>query len=139
MNDDSRGTNDKRFKDALHAVPRAQPPVDLPARIIAQLPQKHAALQARWLGAVTAGAALLGLALAYQTAFDLYTRGAFDLVAYYTAQPAIVATYPREAFGALAQAIPWLTVGLSAGVLGIALILVYRLAADIRSGFWQHA
>lgn len=131
--------NDERLEDALRAVPRAMPPGDLSARIIAQLPQQRAAAHARWLGALTCGAALLGIALAYQTAFDMSMRGAFDLLAYYTAQPAIVATYPREAFDALAQAIPWLTLLLSASVLGAALILVYRLTAQVRAGLWQHA
>lgn len=139
MNDDGHRTNDERLENALRAVPRVQPAQDLSARIIAQLPQNPAAARARWLGALTAGAALLGLVLAYQTAFDLYSRGAFDLVAYYTAQPAIVATYPREAFGALAQAIPWLTAALSASVLGFALVLTYRLAADVRPASGQSA
>jgi hypothetical protein len=139
MNRSSHLSNDARLEDALRNLPRAQPASDLSARIIAQLPQNRATPHARWLGALTVSAALLGIVLAYQTAFDLHTRGAFDLVAYYTAQPAIVATYPREAFGALAQAIPWLTVLASASVLGLALVLVYRLAANVRSMFWQRA
>lgn len=137
MSDTER--TDERLEHALRAVPHAQPASDLSARIIAQLPQNHAAAHARWLGALTLSAALLGIALAYQTAFDLSTRGAFELVAYYTAQPAIVATYPREAFDALAQAIPWLTALTSACMLGIALILVYRLTANVRAGLWQRA
>lgn len=136
MNDSER--TDERLERALRAVPRAQPANDLSTRIIAQLPQPRVA-HARWFGALTLAAALCGIVLAYQTAFDLDTRGAFDLMAYYAAQPAIVATYPREAFGALAAAIPWLTVAASASALGVALILASRLTAKARVDFWQRA
>ena len=139
MMHDTQTPNDERLENALRSLPRAKPARDLSARIIATLPQNHAAVHARWLGALTFGAAVVGIALAYQTAFDMSMRGAFDLLAYYTAQPAIVATYPREAFGALAQAIPWLTAVMSAGAMGIALILVYRLTAQVRAGLWQRA
>lgn len=136
MNDRERA--DERLERALRVVPRAQPATDLSARIIAQLPQRRDA-RAQWLGALTLAAALCGIVLAYQTAFDLDARGAFDLVAYYAAQPAIVATYPREAFGALAAAIPWLTVAASVSALGVALILAHRLTAKTRVDFWQRA
>ncbi|MBI4672154.1 MAG: hypothetical protein HY741_10870 [Chloroflexi bacterium] len=129
MKSDERSSTDERIERALQELDIAPAP-DLAARIIARLPPSRAANPL--LGAATMLAALLGVALAYQTAFDLHTNGAFELLSYYTAQPAIVTTYPGEALGALAQAIPWLTVLLGASVLGIALYLVQRLTANAR-------
>ena len=134
MNESIRTHDDERLERALHELPRAKPAHDLSARIIAQLPQAETArAQPRYLRALTAALALCGLVLAYQTAFDLSARGALDLMSYYAAQPAIVTLYPLEAFGALAQAIPWLMLVSSATVLSIALVLVYRLTAQPRT------
>lgn len=130
---------EQRIEDALRDMPRVAPAADLSARIIARLPHHATRAHQRTLGAVTLLAALLGLALAYQTAFDLHANGALDLLSYYATQPAIVTTYPYEAFGALAQAIPWLTVLVTAGVLCLALVLVYRLTADARFEFLHRA
>ena len=116
---------DERIEQALREIPRAAPAPDLSARIVAQLPQAYA--PTRRLRALTLVVALLGVMLAYRTAFDLYTNGAFELLAYYTTQPAIVTTYPRQAMGALAQAIPWLMVAASTGMLASALYLVFRM------------
>ena len=116
---------DERIEQALREIPRAAPATDLSARIVAQLPQTRA--PTRQLRVITFVVALLGVLLAYRTAFDLYTNGAFELLAYYTAQPAIVTTYPRQAFGALAQAIPWLMIAASTGMLASALYLVFRI------------
>ncbi len=116
---------DERIEQALREIPRAAPAADLSARIVAQLPQTRA--PTRQLRVITFVVALLGVLLAYRTAFDLYTNGAFELLAYYTAQPAIVTTYPRQAFGALAQAIPWLMIAASTGMLASALYLVFRI------------
>ncbi len=127
---------DERLENALRALPRAKPDDDLAARIIATLPPR-ATMHARWMGALTLAAAALGIVLAYQIAFDMATRGAFDLLADYTAQPAIVTLYPRQALDALAQAIPWFMVALSAGALGLAVFLASRLTAQARRGAWQ--
>lgn len=122
---------DERLEQALRALPRVKPANDLAARIIATLPPPRA------VGALMALAAALGLGLAYQTAFDMSMRGAFDLLADYAAQPAIVTLYPRQAFDALAQAIPWFMVALSASALGLAALLAARLTARTRAALWQ--
>ncbi|GEM_PF-3551871 len=128
---------DERLEQALRALPRIKPANDLAARIIATLPPPRAATHARAVGALMALAAALGLGLAYQTAFDMSMRGAFDLLADYAAQPAIVTLYPRQAFDALAQAIPWFMVALSASALGLAALLAARLTARTRAALWQ--
>jgi hypothetical protein len=130
---------EQRIADALRDMPRVAPAPDLSTRIIASLPSHAAPLPSRGLGAATALVALLGLALAYQTAFDLHSNGALDLLSYYATQPAIVTTYPYEAFDALAQAIPWLTVLLTGGVLCVAFVLVYRWTANARLAFSHRA
>jgi len=132
------GATDERIERALRELAPAAPAPDLSARIIAQLPRTNAAQPANpLLGAAALLAALLGVALAFKTAFDLSANGAFELLAYYTAQPAIVTTYPGEALGALAQAIPWLTVLFGAGVLFVAAYLIYRVTARARFSFAQ--
>ena len=128
---------DERLEQALRDVPRAAPAPDLSARIMAQLPQTHA--PTRQLRVITLIVALLGLVLAYRTAFDLHTNGAFELLTYYTNQPAIVTTYPRQAFGALAQAIPWLMVLASTAMWASALYLVFRMTNLARRNATQHA
>ncbi len=128
MADDPRST-DERIERALYELGRVEPAPDLSARILTTLPPQ--ARRARvpapaWLGAATLLAAMLGFALAYRTAFILRANGAFDLVAYYTAQPEIVTLYPNEAWNALAAAIPWATVVTAALMLTLALALTYR-------------
>lgn len=130
------GSTEERIERALQELAPAAPAPDLSARIIAQLPRTDGARAANpVLGAATLLAALLGVALAYKTAFDLSANGAFELLSFYTAQPAIVTTYPGEALGALAQAIPWLTVLLGASVLFVAVYLIYRVTARVRVSF----
>lgn len=134
------GATEERIERALRELAPAAPPPDLSARIIAQLPRTHGARGANpLLGAASLGAALLGVALAYKTAFDLSANGALELLSFYTAQPAIVTTYPGEALGALAQAIPWLTVLLGAGVLFVAAYLIHRVTARLHVSFAEHA
>lgn len=117
----------ERMERVLNGLGRAEPAADLSARIIATLPQQARGPQTNgWLGAATVLAALLGFGMAYQTALTLGTNGAFELVSYYTAQPEIVTTYPNEAWGALAAAVPWVTVAISLVMLAVALVLTYR-------------
>lgn len=123
----ARAADAQRFERALSQMARAEPAEDLSARIIAALPRQasHARTNG-WLGAATLIAALIGFALAYQTAFMLRANGVFDLVTYYTTQPEIVTMYPNEALGALAVAIPWMTVTFSLVMLAVALALTFR-------------
>lgn len=124
---DERRTTDERIERALKELTRVEPAPDLSARIIATLPRHAREPKTNpWLGVATLLAAMIGFALAYQTAFTLRANGAFELVSYYTAQPEIVTTYPTEAWGALAAAIPWMTVALGFVMLAVALILSYR-------------
>ncbi len=123
----------QRVEQSLKRLTRVEPAPDLSARIISKLPRAASqpmAYPSRWLGAAALVSALLGLVLAYQTAFDLRVNGAFELVSYYTAQPEIVTTYPSEAFGALSSAIPWATLVLSFLVLAVALFLVMRATQE---------
>lgn len=123
----ARAADAQNLERALSQMTRAEPAADLSARIIAALPR-----QARqeptngWLGAATLIAALIGFALAYQSAFLLRANGVFELVSYYTTQPEIVTMYPNEALGALAVAIPWMTVAISLVMLAVALGLTFR-------------
>lgn len=123
--------NEERLERALKNLPRVKPANDLSARIIAQLPRADAARQRR-LALVTIGAALLGIAFAFQSAMDMYNNGALELLSYYAAQPAIVTTYPHEAFVVIACAMPWLSIFASACVLGLALALVRRVTGNAR-------
>lgn len=123
--------NEERLERALKNLPRVKPANDLSARIIAQLPAVNAARQRR-LVPVTLGAALLGIAFAFQSAMDMYNNGALELLSYYAAQPAIVTTYPHEAFVVIACAMPWLSIFASACVLGLALALVRRVTGNAR-------
>lgn len=127
---------EERIENALREIERVKPTADLSARIIAALPNeaKHpnAALQP-WLVVSMLLAAMIGFASAYQTAFTLRANGAFDLVSYYTAQPEIVTMYPSQAWGALAAAIPWMTVLLSLMMLVVAFVLTYRWTSGIRA------
>lgn len=133
MTDHSSQTTDERVERALRELQGAQPASDLSARIVASLPTQSVSTNAHpLLGAATLGAALLGLALAYQTAFTLRVNGAFELVAYYTAQPEIVVMYPDQAWSALAAAIPWLTMLFGFVVLGMALLLAVRWTGAAR-------
>lgn len=117
----------ERMERVLSGLGRAEPAADLSARIIATLPQHARSPQtSAWLGAAAVLAALLGFGLAYQTAFLLRINGVFELVSYYTSQPEIVTTYPNEAWGALAVAVPWMTVAISLVMLTVALVLTYR-------------
>lgn len=123
----------QRVEAALQRLSRIEPAPDLSARIIARLPRtavEPMRTRSPWLGAAAFLSALLGLVLAYQTAFDLRMNGVFELVSYYTSQPAIVTTYPNEAFGALWSAIPWATLVLSFAVLAMALLLVMRATQE---------
>jgi hypothetical protein len=111
---------------------RAEPAADLSSRIVASLPHeaKHPnGVVSPWLGVITLLAAMLGFALAYQTAFTLRANGAFELVSYYTAQPEIVTTYPNQAWFAFASAVPWMTAAISILLLSVALVLTYRWTA----------
>lgn len=117
----------QRLERALGHIARVEPETDLSARIVAALPRQAQQPNANpWLGVATLLAALIGFALAYQTAFSLNANGTFELVSYYTAQPEIVTTYPNEAWSALAGSIPWMTATLSLAVLVVALVLTYR-------------
>lgn len=123
----------ERVEAALTRLSRMEPAPDLSARIIARLPRaaSRPALQhSPGLRAAALVAALVGLGLAYQTAFDLRMNGVFELVSYYTSQPEIVTTYPNEALGALWSAIPWATLVLSFAVLAAALFLVMRATQE---------
>ena len=125
----SRHTTEERMERALQEIGRAQPARDLSARIIATLPRDAREPNAqtnKWFGIATLLAALLGFALAYQTAFTLRANGAFELVYNYTTQPEIVTLYPSEAWGALAAAIPWLNVGVSVVMMFVAIWLFSR-------------
>lgn len=116
-----------RFERALRQLERVTPESDLPARIIASLPQNaRDANTNAWLGVATLLTALIGFALAYQAAFTLNANGAFELVSSYTFQPEIVAMYPDQAWSALASAIPWMTVAISFVMFTIALGLTVR-------------
>ena len=123
-------TTDERIERALQEIGRTEPAGDLSARIIANLPHDAHTWNAKaGLGVVTLLAALIGFALAYQTAFTLRANGAFDLVSYYTTQPEIVMMYPSEAWRALAAAIPWMSMGISMVMLAVAFWLTARLTA----------
>jgi hypothetical protein len=122
-----RARNAQRLELALGELTKVEPAADLSARIIATLPkQANGRHPTVWLGAACLFAALAGLALTYETAFTLRSNGVFELVSFYTAQPEIVTMYPNEAWGALAGAIPWLTVAFSLVTLALALALAYR-------------
>ncbi len=125
MIEDRQGTTDERIERVLREMERVEPANDLSARIIATLPRQAGASNP-FLGVATLLAALIGFALAYQTAFTLRANGAFELVSYYTAQPEIVTTYPSEAWSALAAVIPWMTVTIALAMLVVALVLTYR-------------
>ncbi len=130
MNDERRKMDDERIERALQDIGRAEPANDLSARIIANLPRAAQTPNVNvGLGVVTLLAALLGFALAYQSAFTLRANGAFDLVSYYTTQPEIVTMYPSEAWRALAAAIPWMSMGISMVMLAVAFWLTARLTA----------
>jgi hypothetical protein len=117
----------QRFERVLSGLERAEPAGDLSAQIIARLPREARSTSTNaWLGVATLIAAMIGLALAYQTAFLLWANGAFDLVSYYTAQPEIVTMYPNQALGTLAAAIPWLTVAISLVMLAVTFLLTVR-------------
>lgn len=118
----------QRVERALTQLVRVEPAADLAARIIAALPRaaRQNAVVNPWLGVVTLFAAMVGFALAFETAGTLRTNGAFELVSYYTMQPEIVTTYPNEALSALAGAVPWMTVALGVAMLAIALLLTVR-------------
>ena len=127
-----RAADARRVEDVLGQIARVEPAADLSARIIATLPRR--AQQSNpsvnpWLGVATLLAAMIGFALAYQTAFTLRANGTFELVSYYTTQPEIVTTYPGEAWGALAASIPWMTLAISMVILAVALVLTYRWTA----------
>lgn len=127
-----RAVQAQRIERALGQLERIEPSVDLSERIMAALPQEARQSNGAWspwLGVTTLFAALLGFALAYQTAFTLRANGAFELVSYYTTQPEIVTTYPNQAWEALASAIPWLTAAVSIVMLAVALVLTYRWTA----------
>jgi len=127
-----RAADAMRMEEALAHLARAEPAADLSARIIATLPRRAQQSNSPvnpWLGVATLLAAMIGFALAYQTAFTLRANGAFELVSYYTTQPEIVTTYPGEAWGALAASVPWMTLAISTVILAVALILTYRWTA----------
>jgi hypothetical protein len=125
-----RAAEGQRLERALEQMTRAEPANDLAERIIATLPRRARSGTANpWLGPATLLAAMLGFALAYQTAFTLRANGAFELLSYYTLQPEIVTTYPNQAWGALAAAVPWMTLAASLVMLAIALVLTYRWAS----------
>lgn len=123
-----RAADGQRVERALTQVGRVEHAPDLSTRIIAALPSeaRQNAFVNPWLGVITLFAAMLGFALAFQTAVTLRANGAFELVSYYTMQPEIVTTYPGEAWGALAAAVPWMTVGIGVAMLAIALVLTVR-------------
>lgn len=122
-----RAAQAQRFERVLSGLERVEPAGDLSAQIIARLPQAaRGSVNNAWLGAATLIAAMIGLALAYQTAFLLRANGVFDLVSYYTAQPEIVTLYPDQALGTLAGAVPWLTVGISLVMLAVTFVLTVR-------------
>lgn len=117
----------ERMEQALRELEPAKPARDLAQRIIATLPRSARQAPANpWLGVSTLFTALLGFALAYQTAFILRANGVFELLSYYTAQPEIVTTYPAEAWTALSAVIPWVTVTVSVVTVALALWLMYR-------------
>jgi hypothetical protein len=121
---------DERIERAFAEIGRVQTPPELPGRIIAALPRQARGPNASpWIGVATLIAAMIGFALAYQTAFTLRSNGAFELVSYYTTQPEIVTTYPNQAWATLAEAVPWMTLAISLVMLTIALILTYRWTA----------
>lgn len=127
---------DERIEEALREIERVTPGTDLATRIIAALPNEaknRNAAMPPWLAVSMLLAAMIGFASAYQTAFTLRANGAFDLVSYYTAQPEIVTMYPSQAWGALAAAIPWMTVLLSLMMLVVAFVLTYRWTSGIRA------
>lgn len=117
----------QRYERVLSGLERVEPAGELAAQIIARLPQQARVVSNNaWLGVATLIAAMIGLALAYQTAFLLRANGAFDLVSYYTAQPEIVTMYPNQALGTLAAAVPWLTVAISLVMLAVTFLLTVR-------------
>jgi anti-sigma factor RsiW len=118
----------QRMERALQGLGRAEPAADLSARIIAQLAHRSRANAPVWLGLLTLAVALLSFGLAYQTAFDLQTNGAFELVAVYSSQPQILTTYPGAAWDAFVSAIPWATLVAAGAALCAAMVLVYRFA-----------
>lgn len=126
----------QRVERALTQLARVEPAGDLAARIIAALPRaaRQNAMVNPWLGVTTLIAAMLGFALAFETAVTLRTNGAFELVSYYTMQPEIVTTYPNEAWSTLAAAIPWMTVAISLAMLAIALLLTVRWTSQTTKG-----
>lgn len=125
-----RAAEGQRLERALEQMTRVEPAGDLAERIIATLPRQAREPNANpWLGAATLIAAMVGFALAYQTAFTLRANGAFELVSYYTTQPEIVTTYPNQAWSTLAAAVPWMTLAVSLVMLAVALILTYRWTA----------
>lgn len=122
-----RAAGAQRIERALEQLPRAEPAADLAERILATLPrQAREPIANPWLGPATLIAAMVGFALAYQTAFTLRANGAFELVSYYTMQPEIVTTYPNQAWSTLAAAVPWVTLAVSLVMLALALVLTYR-------------
>jgi hypothetical protein len=134
--DERRTTDDRqrppddigeRIERALEQLKRVEPAPDLSARIIASLPPRARGTSVNaWLSIATLLAALVGFVLAYQTAFSLRANGAFELVAYYTAQPEIVTMYPDQAWSALAAAIPWMTAAVSVLMFAVTLGLTIR-------------
>lgn len=125
-----RAAEGQRLERALEQMTRVEPAEDLAERIIATLPRQARETGANpWLGVATLIAAMIGFALAYQTAFTLRANGAFELVTYYTTQPEIVTTYPNQAWSTLAAAVPWMTLAVSLVMLALALVLTYRWTA----------
>lgn len=130
----------RRMERALGTLPRLHPPYDLSQRIIASLPASGASPTAgvvakhAWVvGVASFIAALLALAFVYQIAFDLQSNGALDLLSMYTSQPAIVTTYPGEALGTLLNLVPWLTLGMTLGIVLIAGVLMRQLIVSLDS------
>lgn len=119
-----------RIEGALAQLPRESASPAFAARIISSLPAptpRRVPSRPSWgLGLAFAVAAVLMLALVYQTAVDLSANGALDLLSMYTNMPQIVTNYPTEAVATLLDTVPWLQLLITFGALLVAVVLAQQ-------------
>ena len=128
-----------RLDELLSQLRRAEPEPDLAGRIVAAVEAQAAAAetrQRRWrttaIGLGVAFAALLFLALGYDTLVVLNQGGALAFLSLFWSQPDVVVSYPVEALLALVESLPLVELALTLGALLVGALLVEQLAAVLR-------
>lgn len=128
----ARVTRDRRMEHTLREMPRAHPPRDLAARIVAAVELRAAQGQARrerlpLIAMATFFSTLLFLWFGVEMLVAFQENGALDFFSLFASHPEVLANYSTDALFALVEALPLSEIALTLFALLTVIVLAQQL------------